>query len=114
MKMKQLLFASVASLVVGTMGAMAQNPPGAAQQERGVREDAGRPTVVVPPPRVVVPPRSEREEIVVPAPVERGTVGQSRRGPLVDDPPGAEFQDRGNNEDAGKPGDGDPIVIPPR
>jgi len=100
MKMKRLLFATFATLVTGTMGAMAQDPPGAAQQERGVREDLGRPGIVRPAP---VP---REREIIVPAPAERGTVGQGRPRPPVDDPPGAEFQDRGINEDAGKPADG--------
>jgi hypothetical protein len=98
--MKRLLIASYAILLMGTVAAMAQNPPGAAQKERVIREDAGRPTVVA-------PPRREREEIVVPAPDERGTVGQGRRGPVVDDPPGSEFQDRGINEELGKPAEGD-------
>ena len=98
--MKRLLLASYAILMMGTVTAMAQNPPGAAQQDRGIREDAGRPTVVA-------PNRREREEIVVPAPAERGTVGQGQRGPVVDDPPGSKFQNRGINEDVGKPPEGD-------
>src|SRR5215218_1658296 len=97
--MKRLLIASYSILLMDTVAAMAQNPPSAAQQERGIREDADRPTVVV-------PPRRDREE-VIPAPAERGTVGQGRREPKVDDPPGSVFQDRGLNEELGVPAEGE-------
>ena len=100
MNMKRLLSATFVTLVTGTIGAMAQDPPGSTQQDRGIREDSGRPGVERRVPR-------EREEVIVPAPAERGTVGQGRPRPPADDPPGAEWQDRGINEDAGKPGDGD-------
>jgi hypothetical protein len=100
MKMERLLLATLAALVTGTVVATAQNPPGAIEQDRGIREDLGRPAIEV-------PLRRERR-VIVPLEDERGTVGLGTPySPAVPNPPGGEWQDKGINDDAGKPPSGE-------
>jgi hypothetical protein len=94
MKMR-LLLTTLAAVVAGTVVASAQNPPGAIEQDRGIREDLGRPPVDG-------TLRGDRR-VIVPYVDEQGTVGLGPRlDPQVSDPPGSDWQDKGINEDAGK------------
>lgn len=100
MKMERMLLTTFAALVAGTVVASAQNPPGAMEQDRGLREDLGRPATQG-------PLRSDRR-VIVPLEDERGTVGLSMPDSLaLPNPPGGDFQDQGINEEAGKTPDGE-------
>src|SRR4051794_17669741 len=102
MKTRLLLATSLGALMSATLVASAQNPPGAREQDRGIREDSGRPAVRTP----AIPQDVERRERVV---VPDSTVGQGQPGPKGElEPPGGRIQDQGINEEIGKPFDGDP------
>ena len=103
----KIRIASVAiiALMAGNLTALAQDPPGAREQDRGIREDSGRTGTVG---------RGARERVVpvVPAPGTRGA--ESERGAPAGryygdppEPPGGDWQDKGINEDAGKSPGGD-------
>jgi hypothetical protein len=92
--------AAIIVLMAGNVTSFAQDPPGAREQDRSIREDLGRPGTVGQGPRerAVVP--------VVPAPSERrGPEGRYYGEPL--EPPGGDWQDKATNEDAGKAPGGD-------
>ena len=102
MKTLNVTAMALSALVAGTIAAAAQ--AGADQQNRGNREDAGKPAVTTP------APDARRGD----GPAIRGTQGrggatdeQTNKGPL---PPGGIDQQRGINEEAGK----EPERIQPR
>jgi hypothetical protein len=98
MRTKLLLAASLAALLSGTMVAGAQNPPGAAQQDRGIREDLSKPG----PKGSNAMPGDSRGDMP-----RGGTVGQGQPGPKGEaEPPGGRYQDEKTNEEAGKPPQG--------
>jgi hypothetical protein len=98
MKTKLLLAASLAAMLSGTMIASAQdNPPGANQQDRGIREDLSKPG-----PKGGAMPDQNRA-----TGRSTGTVGQGQPGPKGQaEPPGGRYQDEKNNEEVGKPPQG--------
>jgi opacity protein-like surface antigen len=95
MKRALLIATSVAAMLSAATIANAQNPPGAEQQDRGIREDTGRPAVKgAPMPREQGQGRSG------------STVGQGQGQPGPSgqaEPPGGRFQDEKTNEEIGKP-----------
>jgi hypothetical protein len=97
MKTKLLMAASLVALLSGTMIASAQdNPPGTNQQDRGIREDLGKPG-----PKGDAMPDENRGK------GRSGTVGQGQPGPKGQaEPPGGRYQDEKNNEEIGKPPQG--------
>jgi hypothetical protein len=96
--MIKVLLISAATLTMINVGAWAQNPPGSIQQDRGIREDLGRPGVVR--------PRDEERPGIVEPGGPGPTVGEGRPRATVPGPPGSDWQDKGINEDAGKRPDG--------
>ena len=96
MRTKLFVATSMAALLAGTMLASAQNPPGSAEQDRGIREDNGRPAVQS--------PMTDQGQTRGRA---SGTVGQGQPGPKGQaEPPGGRYQDEKNNEEIGKPPQG--------
>ena len=102
MKTLNVMAAALGTLVASTVIAAAQ--PGADQQNRGNREDAGKPAVTTP------APDARRGD----GPAMRGTQGrgsatdeQTNKGPL---PPGGIEQQRGTNDETGK----EPERVQPR
>jgi len=90
-----LFLSTVAGALLGmTMLADAQvNPPGADQQNRGIREESGRPATGAP----AIPKEQGKAR---PSP----SVGQGQPGPKGEpEPPGGRYQDEKNNEEVGKP-----------
>jgi hypothetical protein len=95
--MRSLMLSAFAAALLGTTSLVhAQvNPPGAEQQDRGIRDDAGRPST-----RTV--PSGEGTVRVAPS------VGQGQPGPRGErEPPGGRYQDEKNNEEIGKPPTGE-------
>jgi hypothetical protein len=96
MRTKLFVATSMAAMLAGTMLASAQNPPGSAEQDRGIREDNGRPAVQSP----MTDQDQNRGR-------RSGTVGQGQPGPKGEpEPPGGRYQDEKNNEEIGKPPQG--------
>lgn len=97
MKRSLLIATAVGAMMGAATIANAQNPPGEQFQDRGNREETGRPPVKG-----------------SPIPREQGqgrngaTVGQGQPGPKGEvEPPGGRYQDEGNNEEIGKPPSGE-------
>jgi opacity protein-like surface antigen len=98
MKTNLLLAVSLAAMLSGTVIASAQdNPPGANQQDRGIREDLSKPGL-----KGGAMPDQNRA-----TGRSTGTVGQGQPGPKGQaEPPGGRYQDEKNNEEVGKPPQG--------
>jgi hypothetical protein len=95
MTTRLFLATSLGALMSATLMANAQNPPGAREQDRGIREELGRPAVTTP----AIPKDVERRERVV---VPDSTVGQGQPGLKGEpEPPGGRFQDQGLKDEVG-------------
>jgi hypothetical protein len=94
MRKALLTAASLTAMLAATTMASAQNaPPGATEQDRGIREEAGKPPVKGP-----AVPREQGKARPSPS------VGQGQPGPKGEpEPPGGRYQDEKNNEEVGKP-----------
>ena len=93
MKRSLLIATAVGAMMSAATIANAQNPPGADQQDQGIREDSGRPAVKGAP-----MPREQGQGQV------GSSVGQGQPGPKGEaEPPGGRFQDEKTNEEIGKP-----------
>jgi len=93
-----LLATSLGALMSATLMANAQNPPGAREQDKGIREELGSPGVRTP----EVPRDAKRSEKVV---VPDSTVGQGQPGLRGEpEPPGGRFQDQGFKDEVGPSG----------
>jgi hypothetical protein len=96
MKMKMTVISiAIVTMMAGNVPSMAQ--PGAAEQDRGIRQDNGQRGTTG---------QGRRERVIVPE-SERERVPAGRYYGEPPEPPGGDFQDKGINDDAGKPPGGE-------